>query len=114
MPIYTHLNCPIRYAGVLTDSVYRRVIVPVEEGDNVSVSAMLVSGAWSTSVVSVRKSNFPNPIAWNDYASALTIGADGTTILKDVEAGYICLEVTTGQGSDAKIDVSIFISHTGR
>ena len=38
MPIYTHLNCPIRYAGVLTDSTYRRVIVPVDEGDNVIVS----------------------------------------------------------------------------
>jgi hypothetical protein len=45
---------------------------------------------------------------------AAASSAAGTTILKDVEAGYICLEVTTGQSSDARIDVSVFISHTGR
>ena len=114
MPIYTHLNCPIRYAGVLTDGLYRRIIVPVDEGDNVSVSAMLVSGAWSTSNLRIRKSNFANPLSWNDYSPHIDVAADGTSALKAVEAGYICLEVTNGQTSDARIDVSIFISHTGR
>lgn len=114
MPIYTFTNCPIRYAGVLQDDQYRRVIVPVDEGDNVSVSAMLVSGSWSTSNLRIRKSNFPNPLAWDDYTVHVDINSDGTSALKAVEAGYICLEVTAGQGSDARIDVSIYISHTGR
>lgn len=114
MPIYNYTNCQIRYAGVLYDEQYRRVIVPVDDGDNVSVSAMLVSGAWSTSNLRVRKSNFANPLSWDDYSTHLDVASTGTSVLKAVEAGYICLEVTNGQAADARIDVSIFISHTGR
>ena len=107
-------HCQIQYAGVLADGEYRRVIVPVNEDDNVSVSARLVSGTWGTAVLRLRRSNLSAPGTWNEYSPAVDVTNNGTTTLWATEAGFVCVEVTTGEGASGRIDVSIYTSATGR
>jgi hypothetical protein len=98
---------------MLQDVEYRPVIVRVAQDDNITVSAELVSGSWGSAVVSLRKSNFDNPTAWQDYSAAVTFSSNGTTAFRATEAGYVCLQVTTAGAADGRIDVAVYTDSPG-
>lgn len=111
--IYNFTDCNAQYAGILLDQNYSRVIIPVGNDDSVSVTTQLVAGSVGSLVMRLRKSNLANPLAWTDYSPHVDLVIGGTTEVKAIESGYLCVEVTTAAGGTARVDVSIYTAATG-
>jgi len=109
--IYQRVN--IKYAGKAQDAAYRTVIFDATGFDLVSVTAIQSEGAWSTAVLNVRDSNNRTG-TFSDYATPVTLTTSAKTSgLLAVRAKFIVIEITTPEGADAWVDISIEARRAG-
>ena len=103
----------IRYAGKAQTAASRTVMVDATGMDVVSVTVEQNQGTWSTAVLNVRDSNSPTG-TFSDYDTPVTLTSSAKTSgILAVRARYILIDVTTGEGADAWVDISIEMRRAG-
>jgi hypothetical protein len=103
----TYQRVNIRYAGKAQDAAYRTVIFDTTGFDVFSVTVIQNEATWATAVLNVRDSNNRTG-TFSDFETAVTLTAsDKSSGLLGVRAQFVVIDITTGEGSDAWVDISI-------
>lgn len=94
----------------LNSTSQKRVVIPVENAEHCTIQAFLMSGTWSTAVVTVRRSNEPGGNLAAALSSALTItpptvtSSTFTQIIDCTGFAYLVLELTTVESAPGAAD----------
>ena len=97
----------IRYAQQAVDQTAKRVIADVSGMSVCSVSVLQNAGTWATGILTVKQSNNRDG-PWTALSGVSTLtAATPSTGQFSVGYNFIMVDVTTGEGSDSFVTISI-------
>lgn len=115
----TLYNCKIQFAGLLqsvgNDGTVRPAVFPTGGAVTATVQIDPTSATYTTAAIAVKRGNRPQG-PWFALESAANIAAPGGMSAAFDCSGfaYIALDVTTGEGSDVKVNATVYLNDKPR